>query len=75
MLFIMAESVVTTIPLCLPCAEANALRNLVARLTLEDIERVAEADTIFPDGRPEGVVMWSALLTLQGALAVAPRRC
>jgi hypothetical protein len=53
----------------------SALRNLVLRLTLEDIERVAEADTVFPDGRPEGVVMWSALLILQGALAVAPRRC
>jgi hypothetical protein len=67
-LFIMAESTVTTIPLCLPCVEANALRTLIARLTLDGIERVAEGDIVFPDGRPESVVMWSALLILQGAL-------
>jgi hypothetical protein len=71
----MAESTVTTIPLCLPCAEADTLRTLIARLTLDGVKRVAEADIVFPDGRPESLVMWSALLILQGALhRAAPRR-
>ena len=64
----MADPEVITIPLCLPRSEATALARLVARLDERDCTRFAAPCTNY-DGRPEADVMWSGLLTLQGAPA------
>ena len=66
----MADCEVITIPLCLPHAEATALARLAGRLEPEDCARFAAPCTVY-DGKPEANVMWSGLLTLQGALAGA----
>jgi hypothetical protein len=60
----MADSEVTTIPLHLLRAGATALARLA------DCARLAAPCTTYGD-RPEADVMWSGLLTLQGALAFA----
>jgi hypothetical protein len=67
-LFIMADSEIITIPLCLPRAEATALAALVSRIGTEDFPH----RELPPDvDRSEADVLWSGLLILQGALAGA----
>jgi hypothetical protein len=58
--------------LYLPDAEAAALTNFVRRLGPGDCARLAGPATSY-DGKPEADVMWSGLLTLQGALSSAGR--
>jgi hypothetical protein len=59
---------VVQLQLCLPCDEAAALAQLVGRLGPEDCARLAAPCASYGD-RPEADVMWSGLLTLQGALS------
>jgi hypothetical protein len=66
----MADPEVIMIPLHLPHPEATALARLVGRIDAEDCPRFAAPCRTY-DNRPEADVMWSALLTLQGALAGA----
>jgi hypothetical protein len=66
----MADCQVITIPVRHPRPEATALACLVGRLDEKDCARLAASCTTY-GGRPERDVMWSGLLTLQGALAFA----
>jgi hypothetical protein len=66
----MADPRVITIPLYLPPAEATALANLAGRIGMDDCARFAAPCATYGD-RSEADVMWSGLLTLQGALAGA----
>ncbi len=66
----MADSEVITIPLSLPRPVATALARLVSRLGESDCARFAAPCTTYGN-RLEADVMWSGLLTLQGALAGA----
>ncbi len=66
----MADSEVITIPLCLPRNEAVALAQFVKRIDFDTCARFA-ALTVTYDGPAERNVIWSGVLTLQGALASA----
>jgi hypothetical protein len=67
----MAAQDAITIPLDLPCDEADAFARLLKRTTYDDCARRSNRLRKYPDGRAELDVMWSAVKLIENQFAEA----